>query len=223
MIKIRLFRRIIYIGETGGYAIYLDTEKNIPLKAEKSKLLNTERAGLQLKYIVPLMLFFSFICKIGHDYFKTHNNGLYYTYETLTILLISCFFTCLVLTFMLEHGLYKNVKKVELATKKEFGQAIRSNNIWRNFSDRKVTKGKKVFAWIITSLVNFISIGYFFILFEMNRNGELLGSKIGFEFFKISLGGGVILFISILLIWQNNPIRWLNIVEKYQKRKLWRK
>lgn len=64
------------------------------------------------------MLFFSFICKIGYDYFKTHNNGLYYTYETLTILLIVCFFICLVLTFMLEHGLYKNVKKVELATKK---------------------------------------------------------------------------------------------------------
>ncbi len=31
---------------------------------------------------------------------------------------------------------------------------------------------------------------------------------------------GLLIFGFILLTFQNNPIRWLNVVEKYQKRKL---
>ncbi len=63
MTRIRLLKKIIFIGEVNGYAIYFDTENNIPLKSKKSKLLDTEKSRRQLIYIVPLILTFSFICK----------------------------------------------------------------------------------------------------------------------------------------------------------------
>lgn len=75
--------------------------------------------------------------------------------------------------------------------------------------------GKKVNAWVVTLLILVINIGYIFILID------LLGQQIvGSELFKIALIGGFIPFSMILLIWENNLIRWFNVVEKYQKGKI---
>ncbi|MBF0777947.1 hypothetical protein [Streptococcus cuniculi] len=52
-------------------------------------------------------------------------------------------------------------------------------------------------------------------LLPLINNGEKIGSEIIMIFLW-----GIMPFCLILLIWQNNPIRFFNIVEKYQKRQI---
>lgn len=50
-----MFKKVIYIGENDGNAIYFDTKRNIPLKSPKSKLLNTEKTKNNSKHIIILL------------------------------------------------------------------------------------------------------------------------------------------------------------------------
>ena len=217
MIKIKFLRKIIFIGEVDGCTIYFDTKNNLPLKAEKSKFLNTEKSKNDLKYLVPLFFGIVLIGKVIYNFFNKYLSSSENISITAIFSIISGIFICLFLTFLINYILYKNVKYVQPATKHEFRQAIISNNIWNNFKDKKVTNGKKVVAWILTLLFVILSIADI-VLFLKAIEFE---NKI--EIIKYGLLGGFGTFIVFLLIFINNPIRWLNVVEKYQKRKLWRK
>lgn len=62
-----MFRKIIYIGEFDNQAIYFDIEKQVPLAASKSSLLNTQKSKYSWKYIVCIILILSLIrimCRI---------------------------------------------------------------------------------------------------------------------------------------------------------------
>lgn len=214
---IKILRKIIFIGEVNGCTIYFDTKNNLPLKAEKSKLLNTEKSKNNLKYLIPLIFSIGLIGKVLYDFFNKYLSSSENILKIAIFSIISGIFLCLFLTFLINYILYKNVKYVQPATKQEFGQAIMSNNIWTNFKDKKVTTRKKVVAWFLTLLFIILSIADI-VLFLKSIAFE---NKI--EIIKYGLLGGFGTFIVFLLILINNPIRWLNVVEKYQKRKLWRK
>lgn len=217
--KIRLLRKIIFIGEANGYTIFLDTENNVPLKAEKSKLLDTEKAGKYLIYIPGLMLIFSFVGKKVYDFLENSYLAKVEVAKAAILALLLGILFWGVFTIWLHQILYKDVKKAELATKQEFGIAVRNSNIWLNSSDKKVTKDKKVYAWVITLSMIFLGI----VAIVMTLNVITLNMKADVSD-AVMFGGavGTFLFAIILMVWENNMIRWLNVVEKYQERKLWR-
>ena len=116
----------------------------------------------------------------------------------------------------MEKILYKNIKSVTPTTKQAFREALYGNIIWNNFSNKKITKSKKLWAWIVTLCILFFSIASLIvaaIVFNM------IGKTIGSEIIAISLLG-LLPGLSVFLIWQNNIIRWMCIVENYQKRKI---
>lgn len=82
-----------------------------------------------------------------------------------------------------------------------------------------MTLGKKFGAWCFTVFMCLITLATLPVGYAINNQVQLLGHPIGSEIFALSLLG-VMPFDCVLLIWVNNPIRWLNVVEKYQKRKL---
>ncbi|MCX0355729.1 hypothetical protein LI064_14515 [Clostridium perfringens] len=210
-----MFKKVIYIGENEGNAIYFDTKRNIPLKSSKSKLLNTEKTKNNSKYIIVLLTLLFLFRETIYNLLSGVSFQGEYTYKTVIFLVILSALECFILTMFVHRALYKNMNLTELATEKEFDEAIKSNNIWNMFGNKEVTVGKKVNAWVITLLILVINIGYIFILID------LLGQQIIVsEFFKMALIGGFIPFFMILLIWENNLIRWFNVVEKYQKGKV---
>lgn len=210
-----MFKKVIYIGENEGNAIYFDTKRNIPLKSSKSKLLNTEKTKNNSKYIIVLLTLLFLFRETIYNLLSGVSFQGEYTYKTVIFLVILSVLECFILTMFVHRALYKNMNLTELATEKEFDEAIKSNNIWNMFGNKEVTVGKKVNAWVITLLILVINIGYIFILID------LLGQQIIVsEFFKMALIGGFIPFFMILLIWENNLIRWFNVVEKYQKGKV---
>ena len=62
---------------------------------------------------------------------------------------------------MMEVALYKGVKRVQGATKKEFKEAVYSNLFWENFSEKKATFAKMLAFMIVMLLVFMTTIVIF--------------------------------------------------------------
>ena len=212
----RMFRKIIYIGEFDNQAIYFDIEKQVPLAASKSSLLNTQKSKYSWKYIICIILILSLIrimCRIFPVLDPFHVK---YSVATIVYLIIVWVGVGVGFPIIMEKILYKNIKSVTPTTKQAFREALYGNIIWNNFSNKKITKSKKLWAWIVTLCILFFSIASLIvaaIVFNM------IGKTIGSEIIAISLLG-LLPGLSVFLIWQNNIIRWMRIVENYQKRKI---
>ena len=209
------FRKVIYIGESDGQAIYVNVEKpRDPLTAPKSKLLNTEASRGNRKQIILITLFLIAFSGVMQLFPETRLFGGVYGYGTLIYFLTVWFLEGSLLLVIVERALYKNVKLAQSTSKENFRRAVDTNLIWGNFGDKKVTLGKKIFAWIFTvfmavmGLVGPISVLSMLVL-------KMMGTPIGSEIFPLSLMG-ILPAVAALLLWQNNMIRWLKAVERYR-------
>ena len=209
------FRKVIYIGESDGQPIYVNVEKpRDPLAAPKSKLLNTEASRGNRKHIVWLicgLLGFSSILQL---FPATRFFTGVYSYGTLIYFLLTWLLEAILLLVVVKRALYKNVALVQPTSKENFRRAVNSNLFWNNFSDKKVTLGKKLIAWVFTvfmavmGLAGPISILSMLVL-------KMMETPIGSEIFPFSLMG-ILPAVAALLLWQNNMIRWLKAVERYR-------
>ena len=210
-----LFRKVIYIGESEGQTIYvhIDEPRN-PLAAPKSKFLDTEASRGNRKHIIWLicaLLTFSGIMQLFPA--TCFFTGVY-SYGTLIYFLLTWLLEAILLLVILERALYKNVALAQPTSKENFRRAVDSNLFWNNFSDKKVTLGKKLIAWVFTvfmavmGLAGPISILSMLVL-------KMMGTPIGSELFPLSLMG-ILPAVAALLLWQNNMIRWLKAVERYR-------
>lgn len=209
------FRKVIYIGESDGQAIYVNVEKpRDPLAAPKSKLLNTEASRGNRKQIILITLFLIAFSGVMQLFPETRLFGGVYGYGTLIYFLTVWILEGSLLLVIVERALYKNVKLAQPTSKENFRRAVDTNLIWGNFGDKKVTLGKKLFAWVFTvfmavmGLVGPISVLSMLVL-------KMMGTPIGSELFPLSLMG-ILPAVAALLLWQNNMIRWLKAVERYR-------
>lgn len=207
-----MFRKIIYIGECGEGAVYFDTERNLALVAPQSMLLNTAGAG-KTNLLIPSLVALG----LGGSGFAVANPfGGYYSEATLVFLIIAWIVECVGLIWLLERALYKNVKQAQPTTRQNFRTAVYGNLFWNNFGDKKVTTGKKIWAWIMTVMFSILGLSPILVCWIFQN---MIGTAIGSEIITISLIG-IMPFCSVLFVCQNNLIRWLNLVEKYQKRQI---
>ena len=209
------FRKVIYIGESDGQPIYVNVEKpRDPLAAPKSKLLNTEASRGNRKHIVWLICGLLAFGSIMQLFPATRFFTGVYSYGTLMYFLLIWLLEAILLLVIVERALYKNVALAQPTSKENFRKAVNSNLFWNNFSDKKVTLGKKLFAWVFTvfmavmGLAGPISILSMLVL-------KMMGTPIGSELFPLSLMG-ILPAVAALLLWQNNMIRWLKAVERYR-------
>ncbi len=119
---------------------------------------------------------------------------------------------------MMEVALYKGVKRARGATKQDFKEAVYSNLFWENFSEKKATFGKITVFLIIQLVILFLT----FIGIATVPN--IVSSFIKQEKFDaqiiFSLLIGLFPALLYLFLFQNNPIRWLLAVRKYEQGKV---
>ena len=211
------FRKVIYIGESDGQAIYvhIDEPRN-PLSAPKSKLLNTDAARGNRKHIILSMCTLLAVSSIMQFFPETRFFTGVYSYGTLIYFLLIWLLEVILLLVIVEHALYKNVSLAQPTRRANFRKAVNSNLFWNNFSDKKVTPDKKLFAWFFTVFMAVIGLAGPISILSMLVL-KMMGTPIGSEVFPLSLMG-ILLAVAILLLWQNNMIRWLKAVERYRKR-----
>ena len=119
----------------------------------------------------------------------------------------------------MEEALYKEVKQVQGASSQQFAKAVDSNLFWENFSKKKATFGK-MFIFIIVMLLVFMTTIVIFaaaipgIIDSFNKQ-EPFDIQIFFSLLAALFPGLLYLFL-----FQNNPIRWLLAVRKYEQGKV---
>lgn len=142
-----------------------------------------------------------------------------YNKTILMILIVLWVLEFIGMVILLEQALYKYVKHAVSSTKKEFQIAANENLFWNNFGDKRVTRGKKIWAWIITTIVTLCGFSPIMISKIINN---LIGTNIKSEIVGFSMIG-IMPAIMVIFIFQNNPIRFFKAVEevrsnKYQKK-----
>ncbi|HEO1986315.1 TPA: hypothetical protein VAM89_002025 [Streptococcus agalactiae] len=205
----------MYIGETSQGVIYYDTQTGEILAANKSNLLNTEKSG-QLNKLIPylIVLFLSF-GSLGITSFSFGE----YNKTILMILIVLWVLEFIGMVILLEQALYKYVKHAVSSTKKEFKIAADGNLMWNNFGDKRVTRGKKIWAWIITTIVTLCGFSPILII---NIIINSMGKSIRSEIVMFSLIG-LMPAVMVIGVFQNNSIRFFKAVEEvrnnnYQKK-----
>ena len=209
------FRKVIYIGESQGQAIYVHVdEPRNPLAAPKSKFLDTEASRGNRKHIVWLICGLLAFGSIMQLFPATRFFTGVYSYETLMYFLLIWLLEDILLLVIVERALYKNVALAQPTSKENFRRAVDSNLFWNNFSDKKVTLGKKLIAWVFTVFMAVMGLAGPISIFSMLVL-KMMGTPIGSELFPLSLMG-ILPAVAALLLWQNNMIRWLKAVERYR-------
>ena len=170
------------------------------------------------KAIIPLMLVFIFLGLIGGMVAIPAFSGFRYSSWMVPPYIVAQFIVCFGFIWMMEVALYKEVKRVRGATKQEFAKAVDSNLFWENFSKKKATFGKMIVFLIIQLLIIFLAfIGIATIPNIVNSftRQENFDAQILF-----SLLIGLFPALLYLFLFQNNPIRWLLAVRKYEQGKV---
>ena len=211
-------RKIIFIGQSGDQAVYYNTRTKESLVANKSALLNTEGARKSNRSIAPLIAIFTFLGLIGGMVAIPAFSGFRYSSWMVPPYIAAQFFVCFGFIWMMEEALYKEVKQVQGASSQQFAKAVDSNLIWENFSNKKATFGKIIVFLIIQLVILFLAfIGIATILNIINSfiKQEKFDAQILF-----SLLIGLFPALLYLFLFQNNPIRWLLAVRKYEQGKV---
>jgi hypothetical protein len=211
----KFFRKVIYIGESDGQAIYVNVEDpRVPLAAPKSRILNTDAAHENRKHIIVLIVTLLAFSGIMQFFPATRFFTGAYSFGTLLYFLTIWSTEACLLLVVVERALYKNVALAKPTSKENYRRAVNSNLFWNNFSDKKVTPGKKVFAWLFTVFVTVMGLSSPILVISLLVY-KMLGTPIGSEIIALSFIG-ILPAVAALLLWQNNMIRWFKAVERYR-------
>ncbi len=184
--------------------------------ANKSALLNTEGARRSNRAIIPLILLFALFGGGTGVAIFSFTSPFRLNERMIPIILLAIFLVFVGSTYMLEKALYKNVRSTVLANEEQFKAAVNSSLIWEGFSDKKATLGK-IFFFLFIILVLLFCSG---IVSLFGIPGMLI-PYYEHEWFDLSLlfspVAGVLPAVVVISLFQNNPIRWLLAVRKYEQ------
>ena len=212
-------RKIIFIGQSGDEAVYYNTRTKEALVADKSALLNTEGARKTNKVIIPLILLFAlFGGGVGLAIFS-FTSPFRLNERMIPIILLAIFLVFVGSIYMLEKALYKNVRSTFLANEEQFKAAVNGNLFWENFDVKKASIGKFC-AFLAVMLLLLFATVITFIAFIPGII-DSFERKAPFELQIITSPLIAILpAVFYLFLFQNNPIRWLLAVRKYEQGKV---
>lgn len=115
---------------------------------------------------------------------------------------------------------YSGTKSVVPASEEQFKEAVERNEFWRKSPDKKPTVDKIIlylFA-ILVLLFVFVIVVFFAIpgTFISYYEHEWFEPSM----FMVPIGARIVPISVVLLLFQNNPIRWLLAVRKYKQGKV---
>ena len=212
-------RKIIFIGQSGDQAVYYNTRTKEALVASKSVLLNTEGARKSNRAIIPLMFAFVFLGIVGGLVAIPAFSGFRYNSGMTKFFITGFMFVFFGSMWMLEIALYKNVKYVRGATKQQFTKAVDSNLFWENFDVKKASIGKFCAFLAVMLLLLFATVITFIAFIPGIIDSFEREAPFELQIITSPLIG-ILPAVFYLSLFQNNPIRWLLAVRKYEQGKV---
>ena len=214
-------RKIIYIGQGSLQSIYYNTRTREALTTESSTVSDTDGAISSKKSKWSWLLFFAFLLVtiIGiwiHSLIAPFRLSEW----MVPIHLAAILFVFIGSVYGFEKLFYSGAKSLVPASEEQFKDAVESSTFWRKSPDKEPTVDKIIlylFA-ILVLLFVFVIVVFFAIpgTFIPYYEHEWFEPSM----FMVPIGVTIVPISVVLLLFQNNPIRWLLAVRKYKQGKV---
>ncbi|KXU07186.1 hypothetical protein [Streptococcus oralis] len=214
-------RKIIYIGQGNQQSVYYNTKTREALTTESSNLPDSEGAISSKKSKWPWILFFAFLLVAVISIWIRSLIAPFRLSEWMApIHLAAILFVFIGSVYGFEKLFYSGAKSLVPASEEQFKDAVESSTFWRKSPDKEPTVDKIIlylFA-ILVLLFVFVIVVFFAIpgTFIPYYEHEWFEPSM----FMVPIGATIVPISVVLLLFQNNPIRWLLSVRKYEQGKV---
>ena len=214
-------RKIIYIGQGCQQSVYYNTKTREALTTQSSASSETDGAISSKKSKWPWVLFFVFLLvTIIGIWIRSLLAPFRLSEWMAPIHLVAILFVFIGSVYGFGKLFYSRAKSLVPAGEEQFKEAVESSTFWRKSPDKEPTVDKIIlylFA-ILVLLFVFVIVVFFAIpgTFLPYYEHEWFEPSM----FMVPIGATIVPISVVLLLFQNNPIRWLLAVRKYKQGKV---
>ena len=214
-------RKIIYIGQGCQQSVYYNTKTREALTTQSSASSETDGAISSKKSKWPWVLFFVFLLvTIIGIWIRSLLAPFRLSEWMAPIHLVAILFVFIGSVYGFEKLFYSGAKSLVPASEEQFKEAVERSTFWRKSPDKEPTVDKIIlylFA-ILVLLFVFVIVVFFAIpgTFLPYYEHEWFEPSM----FMVPIGATIVPISVVLLLFQNNPIRWLLAVRKYKQGKI---
>ena len=214
-------RKIIYIGQGNQQSVYYNTKTREALTTESSTSSETDGAISSKKSKWPWILFFAFLLvAIISIWIRSLLAPFRLSEWMAPIHLVAILFVFIGSVYGFEKLFYSGAKSLVPASEEQFKDAVESSTFWRKSPDKEPTVDKIIlYLFVILVLLFVFVIVVFFAIpgtFIPYYEHEWFEPSM----FMVPIGATIVPISVVLLLFQNNPIRWLLAVRKYKQGKV---
>ena len=214
-------RKIIYIGQGNLQSVYYNTRTREALTTDSSNWPDSEGAINSKKSKWPWVVFFAFLLvAVISIWIRSLIAPFRLSEWMIPINLAAILFVFIGSVYGFEKLFYSGAKSLVPASEEQFKEAVESSKFWKKSPDKEPTVDKIIlYLFVILVLLFVFVIVVFF---------AIPGTFIPYyehEWFEPSMfiapiGATIVPISVVLLLFQNNPIRWLLAVRKYKQGKV---
>lgn len=214
-------RKIIYIGQGNRQSVYYNTRTREALSTEYSNSPDSEGAISSKKSKWPWVVFFAFLLVTIIGIWILSLIAPFRLSEwMMPIHLAAILFVFIGSVYGFEKLFYSGAKSLVPASEEQFKDAVESSTFWRKSPDKEPTVDKIIlYLFAILVLLFVFVIVVFFVIpatFIPYYEQEWFEPSM----FMVPIGATIVPISVVLLLFQNNPIRWILAVRKYKQGKV---
>lgn len=214
-------RKIIYIGQGCQQSVYYNTKTREALTTQSSASSETDGAISSKKSKWPWVLFFAFLLvAIISIWIRSLIAPFRLSEWMIPIHLAAILFVFIGSVYGFEKLFYSGAKSLVPASEEQFKEAVESSKFWKKSPDKEPTVDKIIlYLFVILVLLFVFVIVVFFAIpgtFIPYYEHEWFEPSM----FMVPIGATIVPISVVLLLFQNNPIRWLLAVRKYKQGKV---
>ena len=214
-------RKIIYIGQGSLQSIYYNTRTREALTTESSTVSDTDGAISSKKSKWPWLLFFAFLLvAVISIWIRSLIAPFRLSEWMIPIHLAAILFVFIGSVYGFEKLFYSGAKSLVPASEEQFKEAVERSTFWRKSPDKEPTVDKIILYLFVILVLLFVFV--IVVFFAIPATFIPYYEQEWFEpsMFMVPIGATIVPMSVVLLLFQNNPIRWLLAVRKYKQGKV---
>ena len=214
-------RKIIYIGQGSLQSVYYNTRTREALTTESSTVSDTDGAIRSKKSKWPWVIFFAFLLvAVISIWIRSLIAPFRLSEWMIPIHLAAILFVFIGSVYGFEKLFYSGAKSLVPASEDQFKDAVESSTFWRKSPDKEPTVDKIILYLFVILVLLFVFV--IVVFFAIPATFIPYYEQEWFEpsMFMVPIGATIVPISVVLLLFQNNPIRWLLAVRKYKQGKV---
>ena len=214
-------RKIIYIGQGSLQSVYYNTRTREALTTESSTVSDTDGAISSKKSKWPWVLLFAFLLvAVISIWIRSLIAPFRLSEWMIPIHLAAILFVFIGSVYGFEKLFYSGAKSLVPASEDQFKDAVESSTFWRKSPDKEPTVDKIILYLFVILVLLFVFV--IVVFFAIPATFIPYYEQEWFEpsMFMVPIGATIVPISVVLLLFQNNPIRWLLAVRQYKQGKV---